>query len=188
MRWNSRLRIVLSFLVLLTILAGSFGLRFGIRHRHEGGEAAHSHGHGHTHSHSHTRSHSHTAGHSHAHSHGSSHSHDTPETSDSHIHVTFFGVQLTLPDFGFTEPAPLVSLTPNAPSAADSGERVELPCPFALAGMLQLWMDQTAIAVTRVSINKQEQDPEAVTVAAEVNLGRDASPPPLPPPRNNGIC
>lgn len=68
-----------------------------------------------------------------------------------------------------------------------AGERVELPFPFALASILQLWMDQTAVPVTVLSLDDAAATREVVTPAAELNLGRDASPPLLPPPRISTI-
>jgi hypothetical protein len=193
-----RIRIALTCIVLMAILTGSLGLRFGVRHRHDGGEGAHSHdgdephshahfhtfGHFHSHVHSDNIAHSHSAEHSHAHSDSHSHgSHDDQDADESHIHLILFGFSLTLPDFGFEDPAPLVSLEQDDKPSGYSGERVELPFPFTLASILQLWMEQTGVPVTMLSLHDAAGRREFITPLTEQNLGRDASPPPLPPPR-----
>lgn len=181
-------------MVLMAILTGGLGLRFGVRHRHDGGDGAHSHDgnepHSHSHSHGLGHSHSHSSSIAQSHAHSDSHSHgsqDEPDADESHIHVTFFGFSLTLPDVGFKDPAPLVSLEHEGKHSGYLGERVELPFPFALASILQLWMDQTAVPVTVLSLDDTAATREVVTPAADLNLGRDASPPLLPPPRISTI-
>lgn len=191
-----------SCVVLMGLLAGGLGIRSGIRHRHDGGETAHSHGagahsrsHSHSdgHSHSHSHSHSHASGHSHTHSHAhpEPHAHDVESETESehvhpdgaHVHVTILGFELTLPDWFPGEPAPLYSEFSRDRSKVPAGVVVEIPGSYGLATFLQMFMDQLAIRPNRPLIQGPETPSAFAHQSPQGDLGLDAAPPLVPPPR-----
>ncbi len=211
-------RISVCCVVLVGLLAGGLGIRFGIRHRHDGGGTAHSHAapskrngteakphshadnhshvhshasdhsHPHAHTHAHSHAHSHTDSHSHSHSHAPAHTHEDPghshESSDgAHVHVTFLGFELTLPDWFPGEPAPLYSESVQDRAEAPAGNVIELPGSFGLASFLQMFMDQTAIRPESPLIGGSELPPAITVQHQDTNLGLDPAPPIVPPPR-----
>jgi hypothetical protein len=179
-------------LLFATAVVGHFVVP-GIRHRHDGGDFAHSHSaHGHSHNHTHGKGHTHSHDHSHSgegHSHLSEHS-DTTKTSDiaagpsSHIHFSLFGIELTLPDFLGGEPAPLVDTGSDIRTKnAAKGDMVRLPSPFSLAQLIDVTLRWAAIGCSRVQLDGTNHPFTRTIVASEINRGLDPSAPPLPPPQ-----
>lgn len=189
MRSAMRSQVFVCIFVSIVVLVTSLNSGYGLRHRHEGGEAAHSHTavsnsssrtHGHTHSHSHLHGHSH----SHSHTHSDSHADDEAEDAGAHIHVTILGFEFTLPDFLGGEPAPLVDNAPESQNeVAHQGEVVRLPSPFSLAQLIEVALRWTAIECSRVKLDGTNHPFGRNVVASEIRQGHDPSAPLLPPPQ-----
>jgi len=204
---RKRIRILLCTAVSIVVLAGSLGFGLAIRHRHEAGDHAHSHGgssHSHSHAHPHAHSHDHSPGHSHSHRHShtharsTGHSHQHSEKSneggesnlsedggniEAHIHVSFFGFELTLPDFIGGEPAPLVADDESPGAEPFAGDIVRLPFSPGFPTLVHLFNTLTAVSPDRVRI--RSNDPPIVlmeSVTAQYQ-GLDAARPLLPPPK-----
>ena len=174
------LRILLCIGLSVAAIAGSFLVVPGIRHRHDGGEAAHSHSaHGHSHSHGHGHSH----GHSHSHANHTHQNAAVEEEPSSHIHFSLFGLELTLPDFLGGEPAPLVDNAPKSQKeVAVQGEMIRLPSPFSLAQLIDVTLRWTAIGCSFVQIEGNETSFCRTAIPSDFKRGIDPSAPLLPPP------
>lgn len=181
---STRVRILLSLVLTVAAIAGSFLLAPGMRHRHDGGEASHSHS-AHCHSHSHGHSHSHSgAGHTHSGEHDGTTENDVEEEPSSHIHFILFGFELTLPDFLGGEPAPLVDSDSDSRNEnAAKGDMIRLPSPFSLAQLIDVTLRWTAIGCSRVQLDGTAHPFTRTVVASEINRGLDPSAPPVPPPQ-----
>ncbi|MFG0294949.1 MAG: hypothetical protein ACF8PG_03505, partial [Maioricimonas sp. JB045] len=95
-------------LLMAAAMAASAFITPGLRHQHEGGHAAHSHHHG-------------SVSHSHG-THVHHHSHEPPaRQSTSHIHLTLFGVELTIPNFMGSKEVPDADLGPLPARRPDGG-------------------------------------------------------------------
>lgn len=190
-----RRRNLICFALLVAACAGSFLVIPGIRHRHDGGEVAHTHAAG-----DHWHSHSHGHGHFHSHAHAQAHSHDDDkdqsesepsgrdeapaEESSSHIHVSFFGFELTLPDFLNDQPAPLVQLDQdNQEKSSSMGDVIELPSPFSFAQLMDITLRWTAIGCSFVQIEGHETSFCRTAIPSDFKRGIDPSAPLLPPPQ-----
>ena len=190
----SRHRNLICFALLVAACAGSLLVVPGIRHRHDGGEVAHTHaagGHGHSHTHGHGHSHSHTHAHTHSHEHDDHQSKSEPSEQDdsvadelsSHIHVSFFGFELTLPDFLNDQPAPLVQLDQDDQEKSSSiGDVIELPSPFSFAQLMDITLRWTAIGCSYVQIEGHETSFCRTAIPSDFKRGIDPSAPLLPPP------
>ncbi|MBL8809937.1 MAG: hypothetical protein JNM43_07165 [Planctomycetaceae bacterium] len=99
------------------------------------------------------------------------------------MHVTFLGIDLTLPDWFPGEPAPLYSEASRDRSEIPAGEVVEIPGAYGLASFLQMFMDQIAVCSNSLLIYGPEMPPSLVCQDPQRNLGLDAAPPLVPPPR-----
>ena len=187
-------RNLVCFALLVAACAGSFLVMPGIRHRHDGGEVAHTHAAG---SDGHSHSHGHGHSHSHAHAHTHSHELDDPQSESelseqddsvadelsSHIHVFFLGLELTLPDFLSDQPAPLVQLDQNNQEKNSGiGEVIELPSPFSFAQLLDITLRWTAIGCSFVQIEGNETFFCRIANPSDFKRGIDSSAPLLPPP------
>lgn len=191
---RSNHRNLICFALLVAACAGSFLVIPGIRHRHDGGEVAHTHAagiHGHSHSHGHGHSHSHAHAHTHSHDRDDHQSDSEPskqndseaDESSSHIHVSFFGFELTLPDFFNDQPAPLVQLDrDNQGRSSRMGDVIELPSPFGFAQLIDITLRWTAIGCSYVQIEGNETSFCRTAIPADVKRGIDPSAPLLPPP------
>ena len=191
---SPRRRNLICFALLVAACAGSLLVVPGIRHRHDGGGVAHTHaagGHGHSHTHGHGHSHSHAHAHTHSHEHDDHQSEserserdDVPaEESSSHIHVSFFGFELTLPDFLNDQPAPLVQLDQdNQGKSSGIGDVIELPSPFSFAQLMDITLRWTAIGCSFVQIEGNETSFCRTAIRSDFQRGIDPSAPLLPPP------
>ena len=185
---SSRVRILLSLVLTVAAIASGLLIAPGIRHRHDGGEAAHSHSaHGHSHGHGHNHSHGHShsgAGHTHPGEHEGATKKAVEEEPSSHIHFSLFGFELTFPDFLGGEPAPLVDNAPESQKeVADQGEVIRLPSPFSLAQLIDVTLRWTAIECACVQLEGSDDPVDRTAVAADINRGLDPKAPPLPPPQ-----
>ena len=125
-------------MTILVVSATAF-IAPGIRHTHEGGSEHHFHEHSHGHSHSH---HGHTH-HDHSH-HGHSHLRGSTEKSrsNSHLHLTFFGFRLILPDFSGDEDSVTDDSNTYACHPTSSGETssdsiaVDVRPEFSITGLI----------------------------------------------------
>ncbi len=176
----------------MIVLAGSIGFGLATRHRHEEGHHAHSHGgssHSHKHSHGHSHSHTHSSDHTHSHS-GDGEAGRRPATTggelkiESHIHVSFFGIELTLPDFVGGEPAPLVAETDPLKGEPVAGDVLRLPFTPSFAGLVQLFSTLIAINLECVRIRSDEPPVVLLENGPLLYLDLDASQPLLPPPES----
>jgi len=154
------------------LLAGAMTLAAatapGWRHRHAGG-AAHTHSHsGVTHTH---------GGHTHSHSH--EHGRD-----GWHVHLTFFGFELTLWEPGADELEIAVTESDRSPKPGPGEAGAGL---VLLAGepMTAGWVSLLLIDPGPVPVRVRVDDPAASRwslPAAEGRFAHVADPPPLPPP------
>jgi hypothetical protein len=88
---------------LLVLMGVGLSVTPGMRHEHDGGDAAHSHRAGtHSHTHGHRHPHAHSHGHRHSHTHGPR----GPVAEESlqrgrhaHVHFSILGFEVTIPDF-----------------------------------------------------------------------------------------
>lgn len=182
-----RLRILLCLILSVATIAGGFLVVPGIRHRHDDGDVAHSHfAHGHSHSHSHRHCHSHSrASHTHQSEHDDTQKGDVvAEEPSSHIHISLFGFELTLPDFLSDEPAPLVDHDSDSQKeTAPKGDVIRLPSPFSLAQLIHVTLRWTAIECSGVQREGTDHPFELTFVASDGNRGLDPSAPLLLPPQ-----
>ena len=177
------LRILLCVCLSVAAIVGGFLIAPGIRHRHDGGEFAHSHS-AHSHSHGHSHSHSHSHAHSHSSASDAQQSAHVEEEPSSHIHFSLFGFEFTLPDFPGGEPAPLVDSGSDSPGDnAAKGDMIRLPSPFGLAQLIDVTLRWTAIGCSRVQLDGTAHPFARTIVASEINRGLDPSAPPVPPPQ-----
>ena len=191
---NSRRRTLICLGLLVATCAGSLLVVPGIRHRHDGGDVAHTHaagGHAHRHTHGHGHSHSHTHTHAHLHEHddrqsesqSSGRDDSVAEELSSHIHASFFGFELTFPDFLDNQPAPLVQFDQdNQEKSSGMGDVVELPSPFSFAQLMDITLRWTAIGCSFVQIEGNETSFCRTAIHSDFKTGIDPSAPLLPPP------
>ena len=207
---RSPIRSAIGLVLLFAALTTGLFVTPGIRHRHVAGDTAHSHAHAHPQRHSH--SHHHTHGHTHSHGHPHSHSpvdHDHGKDSaalvdsssdhlesncSTHVHLTVFGYELTLPDFfdDRTAPLPMVGseqgktdLPEGSDRATDAAEDeiLRLQSPFTLGHWIRVLLSWTAIVRSRFQADDACMLIGRVSVPAELNLSRPPPAPPLPPPK-----
>ncbi len=181
------------FTVCLVIVVG-IGLGVfvgpGIRHRHDGGDAAHTHSAARSHSHSHSHGHSH--GHQHSHEHDHSHGHLPRKRDDqvqqapaAHIHMTVFGIEVTLPDFLRDDPAPLTTSTGSAlgQQRSERGQRVQLSTPAVPSQLIQFAFRIKGIPAQRLCLDADSGPGGWFAAEWPGNAGIDRHAPPDPPPR-----
>ena len=206
-------RILICLSLTVASIVGGMLILPAIRHRHDGGETAHSHGghsadvhpnSGHTHSHSHSHGSSHKHRHDTAHCHDSfshshtrdehdgdsshadhSHGHDHPDHEPSaHIHLTLLGFELTLPDFLSGVPAPLVDeKSTSKRSASTTRDTIQLPVPFSYAQLVNLTLRWVAIVTPGVDPEDYGKEYRVALILSERDPGVDGSAPPVPPPK-----
>lgn len=189
--------------IALTSLAVLFAvivsMLHGLRHSHSGGDVAHSHSgsqehsaaHSHGSSHVHSHSHSHE-GHSHgsvAHSLGHVHRHDDVAQSgekelaaDSpHVHVSLFGMEITLPDFAGMVPKFASNGDPAQPAAARS-EIILLGDTFGLTHAVLVIAVGIVVFRHRVRVLLSQRRQTRCDFLM-CHSGIDRAAPPLPPPQ-----
>ena len=206
-------RILICCSLIVSAVVGGMLILPAIRHRHDGGEIAHSHG-GHSHgghshgghshgghshgAHSHA-GHTHSDGqrhdsHSHSHSHDEhhggispadhSHGHDDPDHEPSaHIHLTVFGFELTLPDFLGGVTAPLVDEKATSKEYAAPGDTIQLPVPFSFAQLVNVTLRWVAIVTPGIDREDGGHEFRVALILSERDPGLDGSAPPVPPPK-----
>ena len=169
-----------------------------------GHEQSHSHVHSdshrdsnsHVHDHPHPYSHSHGAGHSHIAGH--THSHDkTPgsvdvdeHSAESHIHVSLFGFNLTLPDFFNTgKAAAYDSGLANHADASESstdgvtGDVMEIRPPFTFAQLINFMMTLGGPLPERPRLSPLDDSIRDADIN-NVCISRYRDTPELPPPES----
>lgn len=205
---RSPIRSAIGVVLLLAALTTGLFVTPGVRHRHDAGDTAHSHSHAHPHkhSHSHHHSHGHAHGHPHAdasvdHDHGEDDAASVDSSSDqlqpngsTHVHITVFGFELTLPDF-FDDRAttlPMVGSeqgTKNLPrdsyrsTNAAEDEILRLQSPFTLGHWIRVLLTWTAIVCSRFEADDACILSGRLCVPADLNISRPPPAPPLPPPK-----
>lgn len=175
-------RILICLALSLAAIAGGFLVVPGIRHRHDGGEVAHSHSaHGHSHSHSHAHVHQDHEG-----DHADSANLETVVTGpSSHIHFRIFGIELTLPDFLNDGPAPLVAGgSGHQHGESPVGDVVRLPSPFSLAQLIHVTLQWAAIRCQGVQLDGPGNPFRRAVTVSDRDRGLDPPAPPIPPPQS----
>jgi hypothetical protein len=163
----------------------------GVRHRHEGGEVTHTHGHNvHTHSHGH--------GHTHARADDDGHHHGRAATADvhaapksqltkaptTHLHVSLFGLELTLPDIVGGEGAPLrSSRNRTARGTGVMAESVDTLPPIFPVQIISMIFDVKCVLTSHVPCPTASSPTGRPAFEEMHNWGIDPPAPPLPPPR-----
>ncbi len=206
-----RVRILICCSLIVSAVVGGMVILPAIRHRHDGGGTAHSHGgnsdvvhshSGHSHSHSHGSTHIHSHGAPHGHeSPGHSHAQDEPDGGSSHadhshnhdhadhepsahIHLTLLGFELTLPDFLGGVSAPLLDEKATSKgSASAKGDTIQLPVPFSFAQLVNLTLRWVAIVTPGVDPEGGGHELRVTLILSERDPGLDSAAPPVPPPK-----
>jgi|GEM_PF-4498880 len=164
-------------LLMAAAMAASAFITPGLRHQHEGGHAAHSHHHG-------------SVSHSHG-THVHHHSHEPPaRQSTSHIHLTLFGIELTIPNFMGSKEVPDADLGPMTARTTDraSGADFRLTRPGTPAEVVQ------TLSQIRMLRPGQVVAPSCGALSLTIpcqptnRSGRERPAPPVPPPRTDHVA
>lgn len=196
------IRSTVGVVLLLAALTTGLFVSPGIRHRHDDGDAAHSHSHHHDHGHHHSHGHSHS--HTHSHAHAEHHPEDEgggselgessqiEAKSSTHVHISVFGFELTLPDFFDDDRAAPIVVADSEQRLDASSERSEtpqddevlrLPSPLSLGHLVPMILSWTAIVCCRFQPHDANILVGMPYAPADLNWGRHPPAPPLPPPK-----
>lgn len=97
--------------------------------------------------------------------------------------MSFFGFELTLPDFIGGEPAPLVADNESAGARPSLFDTVRLPFSPDISMLVQLFNTLTAISPDRVRVRSSDLLVVVIETSSPQYLGLDADRPLLPPPK-----